>query len=80
MELIKLKGYCDGSTFIEFEIKGGNSQNSIGDQMWISGDGAQLLISDFASFEIIEETTQLFIPAHRKAFKGALRRVGVEVD
>ncbi len=80
MELVRMIGYCDKSSFIEFEIINGKFYNSIGDMVWINREGNRLQISDFADSAIIEEVTQLFIPAHRRAFKGALRRIGVNVD
>ena len=80
MELIKLIGYCEGSSFIEFEIKNGKSFNSICDQVWINQEGTRLQITDFSSKEVIVEVTEFFIPSHRRAFKGALRRMGLNVD
>lgn len=80
MELIGVLGYIENSTFIEFEIKGGKAFDSIGDIVWINSLGTLLLISDFATMEIIDQVTQMFIPGHRRAFKGALRRLGLEMD
>lgn len=80
IELVGCEGYIEGSSYIRFLIKGGKNSDSIGDQVWISPDGTHLEISDISSMEVINEATELFIPAHRKAFRGFLRRLEVIND
>jgi hypothetical protein len=79
MEFVNLLGYVDDSTFVQFEIKNGNNRDLFGDLVWINKSGTILMISDFATDEVINEVVMLFVPEHRKAFKGALRRMGFEL-
>jgi len=78
MKFIGLIGQEDESSFIQFDIEGGDNNDSIGDQMWISKDGKFMEIMDYADEDVFKETMELFEVGSRKAFKGAMMRMGVE--
>ena len=77
MKFKQLIGYVADSSYIAFEIEGGDNSYSIGDQAWISHDGNRLEISDMVEQEVLDEVIQMFENQSRRAFKGALRRIGV---
>ncbi len=77
MKFKQIIGRVEGTSFVQFKIKNGDNNESIGDQMWISKDGEILELSENASEELIEETIELFDRSSRKAFKGALRRLEI---
>lgn len=76
----ELLGYVEkGSSYIRFEIEGGRNRDSIGDQLWISEDGTEMEFYELSDDDVIEETLGLFEPNSRRAFKGALLRMGVNI-
>lgn len=76
IEFVKCNGYLNGTSYVNFTIRNGNKNNSIGDQLWISPCGTELEITDMADSDIIEDASELFLPCHKKAFIGALHRIG----
>ena len=79
MEFVSLNGYLKkDSSFISITIKGGRNSNSIGDQMWISKDGTELEILDYADSDVFIDTMDLFEGKSKRAFKGALLRMGIK--
>jgi hypothetical protein len=80
MEFVKLNGFVeDNEEFISMKIKNGDSKNCIGDQVWISSDGTEMEIYVHSDTEVLEDTANLFEGNSKRAFKGALRRMGVEL-
>jgi hypothetical protein len=76
----KLNGYTPKSAmFISITIEGGDSNNSIGDQVWFSDCGTELHVFDEPDPEVMDELLDLFEPASRAAFRGAMLRMGVEI-
>lgn len=79
MEFIKLNGYVEkNSDFISIEIKGGDNNDSIGDQVWISKDGTEMEVYVYSDSDVLEDISKLFKGSHGRAFRGALLRMGVE--
>ena len=80
MEFVKLNGWVEkNSDFISIEIKNGKNSDSVGDQIWISQDGTEMEVHCHSDSEVIEDTARLFSNSnHRNAFKGALRRMGMQ--
>ncbi len=76
IEFVKCNGYVDGTSYINFTIKNGDKNDSIGDQLWISPCGTELEITDMADSTVIKEASELFFAGHKKAFLGALHRIG----
>lgn len=77
----KLNGYAPGSVmYISLEIEGGDRSNSIGDQVLFYDCGTKLEVFDNPDPEVVGELLELFEPASRTAFKGAMRRMGVEIE
>lgn len=80
MEFVKLNGWVEkGSDFISIQIKNGDSNNCIGDQIWISEDGTEMEVYAYCDSDVLEDTIKLFQGKHKLAFKGALRRMGVSL-
>lgn len=78
MKFKGLNGYIEeGSSYISLNIEGGEKMNCIGDQMWISPCGTKMEISENSDQEVFEETMELFEGISRRAFKGALMRMGI---
>lgn len=77
MEFVSLNGYVEDSSFISLTIKGGDNNDSIGDQIWISKDGTQMEVYESADKDVLQEAENLFSGNGRTAFRGALRRMGV---
>jgi len=74
-----LNGWVEDSSFISISIEGGDNQDSIGDQVWISKDGTEMEICSDADKDVLQDAINLFSsPIHKIAFKGALMRMGVE--
>ena len=74
-----LNGWVNDSSFISINIEGGDNQDSIGDQVWISKDGTEMEIYSDADKDVLQDAINLFSsPTHKIAFKGALMRMGVE--
>jgi len=81
MRFKKLIGRVDeDSSYILLEIEGGKNSDSIGDQVWISEDGTQMEILDYADTDVINDIASLFEGNDKRAFKGALLRMGVNID
>lgn len=80
MKFISLVGEdTDDSSYINFEIEGGDRGNCIGDQVWISSDGKELMVYIDMSLSILNEVVDMFSTQSDKlAFKGAMRRVGYD--
>ena len=79
MEFVKLNGWVEkNSDFISIKIKGGNNNNSIGDQIWISEDGTEMEVYAHSDGDVLEEISKLFKGNHSRAFRSALLRMGVE--
>jgi len=79
MKFVALNGYVEeGSSFISIQIEGGDNSNSVGDQVWISNDGTEMEILEHADSDILQDTMDLFEGNSRRAFRGALMRMGVE--
>jgi hypothetical protein len=79
MKFVALNGYVEeGSSFISIQIEGGDNSNSVGDQVWISNDGTEMEILEHADSDILQDTMYLFEGNSRRAFRGALMRMGVE--
>lgn len=80
MEFVKLNGWVEkDSSFISLQIKNGDRNNCIGDQVWISEDGTEMEVYAYSDSDVLEETSKLFKGNHSKAFRGALLRMGVEI-
>ena len=78
MKFVSLNGYIsEESNFISITVKGGNNNNSIGDQVWISNCGTRLEVLDYADDDVLQDAEELFEVGSRKAFKGALRRMNI---
>lgn len=80
MKFKKLLGYVEDSSYIAIEIEGGDYRNCIGDQVWINREGTRMEVTDMASESVLRETADLFERSSKRAFKGALRRMGVTFD
>ena len=78
MEFVKLNGWIGDGSFISIEIKNGDQENCIGDQVWISKDGTEMQVYSDADKDVLEEISKLFEGSSSKAFRGALLRMGVE--
>lgn len=78
MEFVKLNGWIGYGSFISIEIKNGDQNNCIGDQVWISKDGTEMRVYSDSDKDVLEETSKLFYGSSSKAFRGALLRMGVE--
>jgi len=83
MKFVSLNGYIDDqSSFISITIEGGNNSDSIGDQIWINKEGTEMQVLDYADADVLKETEELFQGgsqhgSHRRAFRGAMRRMGI---
>lgn len=78
MEFVKLNGWVEkDSSFISIQIKNGDRKNCIGDQVWISEDGTEMEVYAYSDADVLEEIAKEFKGNHKKAFKGALLRMGV---
>jgi hypothetical protein len=78
MKFVKLNGWLsENSGFISIEIKNGDRNNCIGDQVWISEDGAEMQVYYYSDSDVLEETMDNFEVNSKRAFKGALLRMGV---
>ena len=84
MKFKSLKGcVSENSSFIQIEIEDGNNDNCIGDQVWINKEGTLMEVYESADKDVLKEVEELFeggsrFSQHRTAFRGALRRMGVE--
>ncbi len=78
MEFVKLNGYKEDSSYISITIKNGKNSNNIGDQVWISKDGTELEVLDYAESDVLVETMNLFEGNSKRAFKGAMLRMCIE--
>jgi hypothetical protein len=78
MKFVKLNGYKEDSSYISITIENGENSNSIGDQVWISKDGTELEILDYVESDVLIETMNMFEGNSKRAFKGALLRMGIE--
>jgi hypothetical protein len=78
MRFKALIGFLEDSSFISLEIENGENHNSIGDQVWISDDGKEMVVYESADKEVLKEAMDLFEVNSRRAFKGAMLRMGVE--
>ena len=72
-----LNGYVDDTSYISLKVEGGDNSNSIGDQVWISKDGTEMEVSEDAGKDVLQEAMDLFEGNSRRAFKGAMMRMGV---
>jgi len=80
MEFVKLNGWIEkDSDFISIEIKNGDRKNCIGDQVWISKCGTEMEVYAHSDLDVLEEITELFKGNHKRAFRGALIRMGVNL-
>lgn len=77
MKFVKLNGWVEDSSFISLGIENGKNSNSIGDQVWISKDGTEMEVYESADTEILQEAMNFFESNSKRAFKGALLRMGV---
>jgi hypothetical protein len=78
MKFIKLNGYGEESSYISITIENGKKSYSIGDQVWISEDGTEMEVLDYAESDVLIETMNMFEGNSKRAFKGALLRMGIE--
>lgn len=78
MKFKSLNGYTEeGSSFISISIEGGDNSDSIGDQVWISKDGKEMEIYIYSDKQVLLEAMNLFEGNSKRAFKGALMRMGI---
>lgn len=77
MKFVKLNGWVEDSSFISLEIQNGDNSESIGDQLWISKDGTEMEVYENADKDVLQEAMGLFEGNSKRAFKGALMRMGV---
>lgn len=77
MKFVKLNGWVEDSSFISLEIQNGHNSESIGDQVWISKDGTEMEVYENADKDVLQEAMGLFEGNSKRAFKGALMRMGV---
>jgi hypothetical protein len=78
MRFISLNGYVEDSSYISIIIENGKNSNSIGDQVWISEDGTEMEVLEDAESDVLIDTMNLFEGNSKRAFKGALLRMGIE--
>lgn len=80
MKLISLNGNVSGNdSFVSLSIEGGNNGDSIGDQVWISKDGKTMEVYKYSDSDVLQEAMNLFDGNSRRAFRGAILRMGVEI-
>lgn len=77
MKFKSLNGWVGDSSFISIGIENGENHNSIGDQIWISNDGTEMEVYESADKDVLQEAVDLFEGNSKRAFKGALMRMGV---
>lgn len=79
MEFVALNGWVEkDSSFISIQIKNGDRKNCIGDQIWINEEGTEMEVYAYSDQDVLEETCDLFCDSkNRRAFRGALLRMGV---
>ena len=78
MRFVSLNGYInEDSSFISITISGGDNNNSIGDQVWISNCGTKMEVYESADSDVLEDAQNLFEGSSGIAFKGALRRMNI---
>lgn len=78
MEFVKLNGWIEkGSDFISIDIKNGDTNNCIGDQVWISECGNKMEIYAHSDSDVLQEIAKKFKGNSSRAFRGALLRMGV---
>jgi hypothetical protein len=78
MEFIKLNGWIEkDSDFISIEIKNGDRENCIGDQIWISENGTEMEVYAHSDSDVLKETMDKFKGNSKRAFRGALLKMGV---
>ena len=65
------------TSYIGIKIEGGSPEYNIGDQVWFNSNGKEMEIFDGIEKEDFEKIAKLFGP-HKRAFKGAILRMGVE--
>ena len=82
MKFVSLNGRADGdenSSYISISVEGGDNQNSIGDQVWFSKDGTEMEILDHADQDVYDDVKEMFDGNSKRAFKGAMLRMDVEI-
>lgn len=80
MEFVKLNGYIsDNSSFISMEVIGASNDDCIGDQVWFNKEGTEMEIYADADQDVFDDVKEMFDISHRRAFVGAMLRMGVEV-
>ena len=77
MKFKTLNGWVKDSSFISLGIENGDNNESIGDQIWISKDGTEMEVYESSDRNVLQETMDLFEGNSKKAFKGALMRMGI---
>ena len=77
MKFKELNGWVQDSSYISLGIENGDNSDSIGDQVWISKDGTKMEVYESADKDVLQEAMDLFESNSKRAFKGALMRMGV---
>ena len=77
MKFKELNGWVEYSSYISLGIENGDNSDSIGDQVWISKDGTKMEVYESADKDVLQEAMDLFESNSKRAFKGALMRMGV---
>ena len=77
MKFKELNGWVQDSSYISLGIENGDNSDSIGDQVWISKDGTEMEVYESADKDVLQEAMDLFECNSKRAFKGALMRMGV---
>jgi hypothetical protein len=77
MEFVKLNGWIEDTDFISIEIKNGDNNNCIGDQVWINEDGTEMEVYAHADNNALEETMKKFKGSSSRKFRSALLKIGV---
>lgn len=75
IEFVSANGYIDGSSYVSFTIKNGDSGLCFGDQIWLNETECEIYegVDEDALMDFLES----FSPKSKKAMQGALRRIGV---
>jgi hypothetical protein len=77
MKFRKLNGWVEDGSFISLGIENGDNIKSIGDQIWISKNGNEMKVYESADKDVLQEAMDLFEVNSKRAFKGALMRMGI---
>lgn len=77
MKLVEILGRDDeDENYINIKIEGGDRSNCIGDQVWINGEGTELMIYVDMSDSTLEEVIVMFDSLEDKVtFRKAMTRL-----